>query len=203
MWNTRTKIHIELSRHFIFWCCCSLQSIIRRPTDIISCTMGPGELICIGIYTERFQEELFLMIINLNPLRLQTHFQWVHFYHHEAGNLHMKHWIRKPIYITFSTYSHFKHYNMFFVTKFVLISIVQQLLLINPISLASTQKNYAKVFLNGIKPDNFLFVPFMNRNENGKFNSGIEFKLLEAIVKKEQLDMTFVEQYDFEHRNYG
>lgn len=98
---------------------------------------------------------------------------------------------------------------MISVTKIVLISIVQQLLLINTVSLAPTRKNYAKVFLNGVKPDNFLFVsaihyePFMNRNENGQFHNGIEYKLLEAIAKKEHLDVTLVEQFTTKHHDLG
>lgn len=97
---------------------------------------------------------------------------------------------------------------MLSITKVVLISTIQQLILISAIS-SPTRKNYAKVFLNGVKPDNFLFVsakhyePFMSGNEIGEFHNGIEYKLLEAIAKKEHLDMAFIEQFDFEQHDFG
>lgn len=103
---------------------------------------------------------------------------------------------------------------MFVITKIFFSSIIFRALLIDAKPSTTTRVfskpsiNFEKFFLNGFKPVNFLRVfseqyePFMNRNENGKFNNGIEFKLFEIIAKKERLDLIFLKPPDYKHQTF-
>lgn len=70
-------------------------------------------------------------------------------------------------------------------------------------------KNVEKFNLNGWKPIHTLRVstiqhePFMYQIENGKFHNGIEYKLIQATVEKEHLNLSiqFHNQFKLSHFN--
>lgn len=67
-----------------------------------------------------------------------------------------------------------------------------------------TLKNLQKFNLTETKPVSSIRVfsnnyePFMYQNKNGRFDRGIEYKLLESIAKVENLELIFQNRSDFQ-----